>query len=105
MVVKTEKYLIDHFLARGVNRFVPHAFSPKEFPDPDCPPHFYAHGNQMQYSHFGHVIRYMNRAAHLLSGGKYPAKTAVLYHADAEWAGENRSRLVRYCTENIINQY
>jgi len=24
---------------------------------------------------------------------------------DAEWAGENRSRLVRYFTENIINQY
>lgn len=82
------KWLADHMLSRGINHFVPHAFSMKPYPDPDCPPHFYAHGNQMQYSHFGHVIRYMNRAAHLLSGGKYPAKTAVLYHADAEWAGE-----------------
>ena len=42
--VKTMKYLADHFLVQGLNYFVPHAFSPKAFPDPDCPPHFYAHG-------------------------------------------------------------
>ena len=41
--VRLEKYLADHFLVRGVNYFVPHAFSGKAFPDPDCPPHFYAH--------------------------------------------------------------
>lgn len=27
------KYLADHFLVRGVNNFVPHAFSPKAYPD------------------------------------------------------------------------
>ncbi len=35
------KWLTDHACARGINFLVPHAFSPK-FPDPDCPPHFYA---------------------------------------------------------------
>ena len=33
------KYLIDFLLVRGVNRFVPHAFSTR-YPDGDCPPHF-----------------------------------------------------------------
>jgi len=35
------KWLTDHMLVRGINHFVPHAFSPK-YPDPDCPPYFYA---------------------------------------------------------------
>ena len=35
------KYLADHFLVRGVNNFVPHAFSPKAYPDPHRPPHFF----------------------------------------------------------------
>lgn len=38
------KWIADHFLVRGVNWFVPHAFSMAAFPDWDCPPHFYAHG-------------------------------------------------------------
>ncbi|MFR6327621.1 MAG: hypothetical protein ACLUOI_01455 [Eisenbergiella sp.] len=41
---QTMKWLTDFMLVRGINVFVPHAFSPKDFPDPDCPPHFYAHG-------------------------------------------------------------
>lgn len=82
------KWLIDHMISRGINHFTPHAFSLKPYPDPDCPPHFYAHGNQPQYRHFDCLINYMNRLSHLFSGGRYPAKIAVLYHADAEWAGE-----------------
>ena len=56
-----EKYLADHFMVRGINHFVPHAFSAKNFPDPDCPPHFYAHGHNPQYRHFGRLMEYMNR--------------------------------------------
>lgn len=82
------KWLTDHMISRGINHFTPHAFSLKPYPDPDCPPHFYAHGNQPQYRHFDCLMNYMNRLSHLFTGGKYPAKTAVLYHADAEWAGE-----------------
>lgn len=85
--VSLQKYLADHFLVRGVNNFVPHAFSPSAFPDPDCPPHFYAHGHNPQYRHFGQLCRYINRTATLLSDGTRIAKAAILYHAEAEWTG------------------
>ncbi|MDR2792790.1 MAG: hypothetical protein LBB61_03855 [Treponema sp.] len=87
--VKLEKYLIDHFLVRGVNYYVPHAFSPKEYPDPDCPPHFYAHGHNPQYRHFSALMRYTNRICNLISGGKIITEAAILYHAEAEWAGQS----------------
>lgn len=86
--VRLEKYLVDHFLVRGINHFVPHAFSAKEFPDPDCPPHFYAHGNNPQYRHFAELMGYTNRACELISGGRHVARAAVLYHAEAEWTGK-----------------
>lgn len=86
--VSLMKWLTDHMLVRGINYFVPHAFSPEEYPDPDCPPHFYARGKQMQYPYFQKLMGYINRMGHLLSQGRYPARTAVLYHADAEWTGQ-----------------
>lgn len=79
------KWLTDHMLVRGINTFVPHAFSPC-FPDRDCPPHFYARGNNPQYPYFIHLMKYMNRMCHLLSGGKQIVQAAVLYHAEAEWS-------------------
>ena len=105
MGVKTEKYLMDHFLARGVNRFVPHAFSPKEFPDPDCPPHFYAHGKNPQYRVFGELMAYTNRICHLLDGGKDQAAVGLLYHGESQWAGGYESNILacRALTEAQIN--
>ena len=84
--VKLEKYLADHFLVRGINYFVPHAFSGKAFPDPDCPPHFYAHGHNPQYRHFGELMKYMDRVATLTSSGTHEVPVAILYHGEAEWA-------------------
>lgn len=84
--VHLEKYLADHFLVRGINYFVPHAFSPKAFPDPDCPPHFYAHGHNPQYRHFGELMGYMNRVATLTSSGKSVCPVGILYHGESEWA-------------------
>ena len=81
------KWIADHMLVRGVNWFTPHAFSMAPFPDWDCPPHFYAHGNNPQWPHFGQLMSYMNRTATLLSGGCATRPVAILYHADAEWAG------------------
>lgn len=81
------KYIADHLLARGVNRFVPHAFSPKDFPDFDCPPHFYAHGQNPLYKPFGSLMKYINRTAHLIDGGKHIVSAAILYHAESEWSG------------------
>ncbi|WP_099466872.1 glycosyl hydrolase [Konateibacter massiliensis] len=86
--VQLEKYLADHFMVRGVNHFVPHAFSPKAYPDKDCPPHFYAGGNDAQYRHFGSLMGYMNRICELISDGFHIAPAAILYHAEAEWSGE-----------------
>ncbi|RHR22564.1 hypothetical protein DWX43_21610 [Clostridium sp. AF19-22AC] len=87
--VRLEKYLTDHFLVRGINHFVPHAFSPKEFPDPDCPPHFYAQGHNPQYRHFGALMQYMNRMCYLLNDGRHIAPVAILYNAEADWTGKN----------------
>ena len=54
--VRLEKYLAEHFMVRGVNNYVPHAFTGMKFPDPDCPPHFYAEGHNPQYRHFGSIV-------------------------------------------------
>lgn len=87
--VRMEKYLAEHFMVRGINHFVPHAFTGKEFPDPDCPPHFYAQGHNPQYRHFGKIVEYMNRVCTLLSGGHRDSKVAVLYNAEFEWMGDS----------------
>lgn len=86
--LKLMKWMTDHMLVRGVNYFVPHAFSPKEFPDPDCPPHMYARGKNPQYRYYRYLNHYTNRMSHLLSGGVHIASAAVLYHAEAEWSGD-----------------
>lgn len=78
------KWLIDFLLVRGVNHFVPHAFSPT-YPDPDCPPHMGAEGHDPQFDGFSALMNYTNRAAHLLSGGRHIASVALLYHAEGEW--------------------
>ncbi len=83
--VRLEKYLADHFLVHGINYFVPHAFSGASFPDPDCPPHFYAQGHNPQYRHFGRLIKYINRVATLTSSGRQPAPVGILYHGESEW--------------------
>ncbi len=84
--VSEMKWLVDHMLVRGINRFVPHAFS-VTFPDPDCPPHFYAGGNNPQFDAFRTLMLYTGRMCHLLSDGRHQADAAVLYHAQAEWSG------------------
>lgn len=81
------KYEIDHFLVRGINHYVPHAFNPKEFPDIDCPPHFYAHGKNPLYKPFGELMSYTDRICHLISGGMHLTQVAVLYNAESEWSG------------------
>lgn len=86
--VQMEKCLVDHFMVRGINHFVPHAFSAAEYPDPDCPPHFYAHGNNPQYRHFGKLMAYTNRICELISDGYGVIPAAILYHGEGEWTGK-----------------
>ncbi|MNW50276.1 hypothetical protein D3C74_277240 [compost metagenome] len=85
--VRMMKYLVDHFLVRGVNHYVPHAFSAKPYPDPDCPPHFYANGHDPQFRHFGSLMKYLNRMCALINDGVRVTPAAILYHAEAEWTG------------------
>lgn len=86
--LKLMKWLTDHMLVRGVNHFVPHAFTMKDFPDPDCPPHFYARGNNPQYPYFKYLMQYMNRVSHLINGGIHVPGVGLFYNACAEWAGD-----------------
>ncbi|WP_282923793.1 glycoside hydrolase family 2 [Mediterraneibacter massiliensis] len=86
--VRSMLYLANHFLVRGVNYFVPHAFSPKEFPDPDCPPHFYARGENPQYKHFGKLMAYMQRISHLIDGGTPVIPVALLHSGMFSWTDD-----------------
>lgn len=78
------KWLVNHMLVRGINHWTPHAFTPT-FPNRDCPPHFYADGNNPQFPYFQELMEYTNRASHLLYGGHSLSECAVLYHGEAEW--------------------
>lgn len=82
------KWISDHMMVNGVNYFVPHAFTMKKFPDIDCPPHFYAHGNNPEFPYMKNLIEYCNRLSTLLSGGQYKCSVGILYHAEAEWSGD-----------------
>ena len=90
---KEQKFMMDHFMARGVNRFVPHAFTPAPFPDPDCPPHFYAHGENPLYRAFGELMAYSSRVCHLIDGGKPCPDVALLYNGESKWAGGAQSNV------------
>ena len=81
---KTMKWLSDHMLVRGINFFVPHAFSAKEN-DTDCPPIFYYRGKNPQYKYIGKISAYLERCAAILSGGKHKADCAILYDAELKW--------------------
>ena len=97
------KYITDLMLVGGINHFVPHAFTPK-YPDPDCPPHFYARGINPQFPLFGELMRYMQRMSHVLSGGVHQAEVAVYYNAEAEWAGGKRMLQQEVCKELTRHQ-
>lgn len=91
---REQKFMLDHFMVRGVNRFVPHAFSPAPFPDPDCPPHFYAHGENPTYRAFGELMAYGNRVCQLIDGGVPQPDVALLYNAESVWAGGATSNIL-----------
>lgn len=91
------KQLTDQMLVNGINHYVPHAFSPKE-DDPDCPPHFYNGGKNIQYPLFKNLMQYMGRTSHILFGGLHKASVAVFYNAEGEWSGGNSELFQFVCT-------
>lgn len=84
---KLMKYLIDHMLVRGMNYFVPHAFSPFE-DDNDCPPSFYNRGKNAQYKYFKSIMDYTNRMCNLLTDTKHISSCALLYDAENKWVSK-----------------
>ena len=102
--VRDMKHLLDHLLVRGINHLVPHAFSMAEYPDPDCPPHFYARGNNPEFPYFAELMKYANRMCDCLNGGDHIASVAVLYDGELDWTGERlpMQKICRVLTENQI---
>lgn len=86
--VKNMKWITDHLISRGVNYLVPHAFSMAEYPDQDCPPHFYARGNNPQFPYFAELMKYANRLCHVFNGGRSVPKAGILYHGEMEWMND-----------------
>lgn len=103
--VRNMKYLLDHLLCRGVNYLVPHAFSMAEYPDVDCPPHFYARGNNPQFPWFAELMKYANRMCDKLNGGIHKASVAILYDGESDWAGDHMpmQKIARVLMENQID--
>ena len=102
--VRDMKYLLDHLLSRGVNYLVPHAFSMAQYPDVDCPPHFYAGGNNPEFPWFAQLMKYANRMCDLLNGGTHVASVAVLYDGESDWPGDHlpMQKIGRVLQENQI---
>lgn len=79
-------WLANHMLVRGINLFIPHAFS-SVYPNDDCPPYFYAAGENPAYPAYKILNGYIGSVCNALEGGTDEIRTAVLYHAEAEWSG------------------
>lgn len=77
-------YLVNHMLVRGINAFIPHAYS-QAFPNDDCPPHFGKSASL--FGGYKLIMRYMKKMCELFETERADIKTAVLYHAEAEWSG------------------
>lgn len=99
---KYMKYLADHMLVRGVNYYVPHAFSPKPN-DMDCPPNFYQSGENALFKYFRNVMDYMQRVCHLHTGGIHVPVAAILYDAEAHWVNRNRIPMEKCAKELYDN--
>ncbi len=95
------KYLANHMLVRGINYYVPHAFSPK-LNDPDCPPNFFDSGENAQYKYFRYLMDYMNRVCHLHNGGVHVPTAAILYDAEAHWVNKIRVPL-ELCAKELYD--
>lgn len=102
---KIMKYLMDHMLVRGINYFVPHAFSPKPN-DTDCPPNFYDTGKNPQFKFFGKHMDYMNRMCYMLSDGKHVSTCAILYDAENHWVNQKflpLEKIAKVLYDNLLD--
>ncbi|KAB1438449.1 glycoside hydrolase family 2 [Candidatus Galacturonibacter soehngenii] len=102
--IRDMKWILDFLLINGINFLVPHAFSMSDYPDVDCPPHFYGRGNNPLFPYFGKLMNYARQMCGLLSEGKPVIQVGILYHAESEWMGEYMSieKVAKVLTQNQI---
>ncbi|MBQ2828672.1 MAG: hypothetical protein IJF20_05450 [Clostridia bacterium] len=100
---KMMKFLLDHMLVRGINYFVPHAFSFKP-DDDDCPPHFYAGGKNPEYRHFKLLMEYLDRVCHLLEGAVPQVVCSILFDAELCWANVEHTSMADIAKALYDNQ-
>lgn len=98
------KWLMDFLLLRGINHFVPHAFSPI-YPNLDCPPHFGGNGNDPQFDGFCKLMNYTNQVSHVMIGAKSTAKVAILYHGEAEWMNTKDCMLMQKPAKKLMDAH
>ena len=83
--IKEMLYLVDHMLVRGINAFIPHAYS-QVFPNADCPPHL---GQKTPlFCGYKRVMQYMQKMCELFANERADIEVGILYHAEAEWSGK-----------------
>lgn len=95
-------YLVNHMAVRGINHFIPHAFSMNLY-DKDCPPYFFGQGRNPSFDGFKKLFEYMQ----FLSAYSYKsyAKVALFYNAESVWSGREYlsiDKVARVLTENQI---
>ena len=79
------KFLVDYLLVRGTNHFMPHAFD-SFCPDPEFPPHFGFKDKDPSYDAIAALMRYTNKASHLLCQGTHVSGIGILYDEDLHWS-------------------
>lgn len=99
---KIMKYLMDHMLVRGINYYVPHAFSPID-EDDETPPNFYDYGKNPQFGYFINNMKYLNRMCYMLSDGKHIPTCAILYDAENHWLNKDFLPLEKIAKELYDN--
>jgi hypothetical protein len=95
--LKHLKWVCDHLISRGINHMMPNFRSTLGYRNGGSP--------NPQYKYFPILTEYLTRLCTLFNGGEHIAPAAVLYHGDAEWAGDymNSARPVKIMAEHQID--
>lgn len=96
------RYLANLMLSRGVNYYVPHAFTLTPFPDKDSPPHFEPRHHPLMPT-ISRIFGYMSRVGSMIDGGRHISRTAVLYYGEGEWANGSQGCMMTQAVIKALN--
>ena len=94
--LKHLKWACDHMLSRGINHMMANFRKTRGF---------FTGTYNPQYQYYSVLTQYLTRVCNLLNGGIHSAPVAVLYHAEAEWAGQymNSARPIKKLAQAQID--